>query len=382
MNDTGKFKVLVLWADNRAANYGLRVLASGARSLVEHALPDREVSVDFQDFGPGDSHVSFGTKSIVKDLLRINGPIKRKIRQYDLILDTGAGDSFADIYGLKRLSFIAYAHLMARVLKRPIVFLPQTIGPFNTRVGRVIARMSLRQASLVFARDSQSAAYSTKLARPVDFSATDLVFSLDVPKPNREDAFDVMFNVSGLLWFADDHVDSYMYRRECEKFVLELTRSGRDVTLMAHVVRSPSGNDDVDACWELSRRLKEENVNVRVVVPNDLQAARANLAGSNVVVGARMHACLNALSVGTPAIPWAYSRKFVPLLGDLGWSLAVDLRSDSSAAESTLALLNITDWEMEKKNVAELRVTAERSLAEAAQMLGSFVSDGSFPNSR
>lgn len=381
MNDPRKFKVLVLWADNRAANYGLRVLASGARSFIKHALPGKDVSVDFQDFGPGDSNVSFGTRSILKDALRLDGPIKSKIRQYDLILDTGAGDSFADIYGLKRLSFIAYAHLMARFLKRPIVFLPQTIGPFNTRVGKAVARTSLRQASIVFARDTQSAAYSKEMARPVDFAATDLVFALDAPGPTSDDTFDIMFNVSGLLWFADDHVDSGVYRRECEKFVLESIGAGRDVTLMAHVVHSPSGNDDVDACRELSRRLEERGVIVRVVVPDDLQAARTSLAASNIVVGARMHACLNALSVGTPAIPWAYSRKFVPLLGDLGWRLAVDLRSDSSAAESTVSLIGSTDWEVEKKNVAEIRLTAERRLTDAAQVLRSFVIDRFFPSS-
>ena len=51
------------------------------------------------------------------------------------------------------------------------------------------------------------------------------------------------------------------------------------------------------------------------------------------MIGSRMHACLNALSVGTPAIPLAYSRKFAPLLGDLGWAHVVDLRTQASDAD-------------------------------------------------
>src|SRR5699024_9500305 len=42
-------------------------------------------------------------------------------------------------------------------------------------------------------------------------------------------------------------------------------------------------------------------------------------------------ACLNALSVGTPAIPLAYSRKFAPLLDSVGWTTGFDLRTDDPA---------------------------------------------------
>jgi hypothetical protein len=47
-----------------------------------------------------------------------------------------------------------------------------------------------------------------------------------------------------------------------------------------------------------------------VVAPPDLDDARSIIAGSRVLVGARMHACLNALSTGVPAIAMSYSRKF------------------------------------------------------------------------
>jgi len=52
-----------------------------------------------------------------------------------------------------------------------------------------------------------------------------------------------------------------------------------------------------------------------------------------------MHACLNALSVGTPAVPLAYSRKFEPLLAGLGWNHTVDLRSDPDPVPSVLTAL-------------------------------------------
>src|SRR5699024_2839578 len=67
---------------------------------------------------------------------------------------------------------------------------------------------------------------------------------------------------------------------------------------------------------------------LEVVVPTDLDSVRKTIAGARLLIGSRMHACLNALSVGTPAIPLAYSRKFAPLLDSVGWTTGFDLRAD------------------------------------------------------
>ncbi len=51
-----------------------------------------------------------------------------------------------------------------------------------------------------------------------------------------------------------------------------------------------------------------------------------------------MHACLNSLSTGVPAIPMAYSDKFKPLLNDLGWSYTADLRDGGDVAREVLLM--------------------------------------------
>lgn len=364
-------RVLVLWCDSQAANYGLRVLAQGNKELALRAFPEKLVEVDFQDFGPGDSDVSFGTKSILRDVLSARGPIKEKLRKYDLVIDSGAGDSFADIYGLKRLSFIIYAHSVIRKLGIPLVLAPQTVGPFNTRIGRYSARKSLGQAALVITRDSRSTEYSQSLGRTVDATATDVVFALPrVDVPASAISSDVIVNVSGLLWFSDNHVSSQTYRTATRNLVTELLRKGRGVSLLAHVVNSPSGNDDVDAVRALSSELQVKcGSSPPVLVPQNLAEAREYLGAANVVIGARMHACLNALSMGTPAIPWAYSRKFAPLMNDLGWDLTVDLTADASPDITTLKIIDEEDWDEKITQVARIRDSATRSLGSAASVI-------------
>ncbi len=349
-------RVLVMWADNRAPNLGLRVLAAGNAALLAEASGDM-VDVDFQDFGPGDSLVSFGTRAILKDIGRRNGPIKTKLRGYDLVLDTGAGDSFADIYGFKRLAFIAYAHWMMRRLGIPLVLGPQTIGPFDTTLGRAIARRSLRQADVVMARDGASAHYAeATLGRPVDAVGTDVVFMLPSDAPSAPSR-DVILNVSGLLWFGDDHVDSAYYRTQVREFIETLEAGGRRVSLLAHVVNSAQGNDDIDAIDAVAGVLGRP---IELLVPRDLAEARSYIASGRFLVGARMHACLNALSQGVPAIPWAYSRKFEPLLSAVAWPHVLDLRAGGTVGRESARMI------LDAASAEALSVEAE-GVATAAQ---------------
>mgnify|MGYP005987067533 CR=1 FL=1 len=360
-----ELRVLVLWSDPTAANYGLRVLAEGSAQFVRSLFPENRLIVDYQDFGPGSSAVSFGTRSILKDVFRRNGPIKTKLGAYDLIVDSGAGDSFTDIYGLKRLSFILYAHWCVFRLKKPLVFSPQTIGPFGSRFTRLAARVALKQASAVYARDTQSAAYSKTLGRVVDASVTDLVFALPSVQRGQREALDVLVNVSGLLWFSDTHFNAELYRAETISLVRELEVRGRTVSLLAHVINSPRGNDDVDACHAASALLPADvRRNVSIIIPDGLEDAREILADAKLVIGARMHACLNAISVGTPAVPWAYSRKFGPLLQDIGWPHTIELASTNEPAARTLDLVFAAGWDESERAAQVVREFAQHRLGQ------------------
>lgn len=355
-------QVLVLWADNLSANLGVRVLAQGMAELARRAWGD-DTAVDFQDFGAGESGVAFGTRSILKDVGRRHGPIKNRLREYDVILHTGAGDSFADIYGLRRLSFMVYAHYVARRLGIPIVMGPQTIGPFNSIVGRAAARRMLKESTVVVTRDTASAAYSATLGRVVDALATDVVFAL--PAVQTATSRDVIVNVSGLLWFGNEHVNANNYKRSVRDLIALLEGDGRTVSLLAHVVNKPSVVDDAAAIREL---VTDNRLTNEVLIPGSLEQVREYVGSAKLVIGSRMHACLNALSVGTPAIPWAYSRKFAPLLSDIGWNISVDLKETPDPATATMTLIGTmaeSDWQAQVQAV--LAQTEDRlALAVAA----------------
>ncbi|WP_454811341.1 polysaccharide pyruvyl transferase family protein [Paenarthrobacter nitroguajacolicus] len=329
-------RVLVLWADAESSNLGVRVLGDGAAALARRAWGN-DTTVDFQSFEFGALGTQLSGKIVARGLLTGNRALFRRISSYDAVIDTGAGDSFTDIYGLKRLAIMVYTRYVARSAGVPIVLAPQTIGPFKSVLGRLAAKKTLRDARTVMARDSTSAQFAADLGRDVDCLATDVVFSLPKPLAPGRQASDVVLNVSGLLWRTDGHGSSADYRRLMREIICECLATGRHVTLMAHVIDNPSDDNDLHAILPLKEEFGDR---VSVFIPSGLDDAREFISESNVVIGSRMHACLNALSIGIPAIPLAYSRKFAPLLSDIGWPYTIELKSDTAIVAKVAALLS------------------------------------------
>lgn len=347
-------RVLVLWGDEHSSNMGVQALGQGLEALAKQVWPT--CAVDFQSYGPGSAPQRVAARNLAAAWSRRDDSITDWLRSYDLVIDSGAGDSFSDIYGLRRLVEMTTMRELVVRAGVPLVLGPQTIGPFTTVVGRRLARRSVRMARLVIARDSTSAGYCrTELGRQASLG-TDVVFAIEKMPPAR--VRDVVLNVSGLLWEPNPHVDHVAYRRETVALCRGLLDAGRDVTLLCHVASSA----EVAAAHEVNRGAAGD---LDVIVPRDLREARAVIAGGALTIGARMHASLNSLSVGVPAQPWAYSRKFGPLLDDLQWPFLLDVRHPGDLAGHGLALAqamgDVSEHMVVTRRVVEARLAATRA---------------------
>lgn len=315
-------RILVLWAEESSPNLGVAVLARGSRDLLRRAFPNAEIT--FANYGARPPEVPWGRpRSLLRERFLPRYGMQSYFRGFDLVWDTRSGDSFADIYGLSRHLTMSTVHEMARQTGPTMVMAPQTIGPFNTRRGRLLAKRTLQRSALVIARDPHSAQVAAALGRGSDLTTADLVFAIEKPSPGPRR--DVLLNVSGLLWQENPHVSATGYRRVVRETLDRLRAEGREVALLAHVLDTPDPDNDVPALRALA---EEAGGDVEVIVPCDLDSVRETIAGANALIGSRMHACLNALSVGVPTVPLAYSRKFAPLLHSVGWTTGFDLRTD------------------------------------------------------
>lgn len=319
-------RILVLWAEESSPNLGVAVLARGSHDLLRRAFPHADFT--FANYGARPPQVPWGRpRSLLRERLFARYGMQEFFRGFDIVWDTRSGDSFADIYGVGRHLTMSMVHEMARQAGVTAMMAPQTIGPFTTRRGRLLATRTLKRSSLVIARDPHSALVATQLGREPELTTADLVFAIDQPSPGPRR--DVLLNVSGLLWHENPHVSAAGYRRVVRETLERLRTEGREVALLAHVLDTPNPDNDVPAVRALA---EEAGGDLEIIVPTGLDSVREAIAGANALIGSRMHACLNALSVGVPAIPLAYSRKFAPLLQSVGWTTGFDLRTDDLEA--------------------------------------------------
>lgn len=323
-------RVLIAWADDVSPNLGVRALGRGSLDLLSSAHADAEFEV--MNYGSRPAAIDWSPRTLLKNRVLPGSGMMEWLSSFDVLWDTRSGDSFADIYGIDRHLTMSLIHEFAAQAGVRCVMAPQTIGPFTTRRAGWLARRNLKRSNLVFARDPKSADAAAALGRPVDALTTDLVFAIDQPAPGPPR--DVILNVSGLLWQPNPHVDYEEYRRAVRLVIEGLRADGRTIALMPHVLASRDPDSDIDAAHSIHADYDGE---LELVVPADLDAARGALASAQVVIGARMHACLNALSTGTPAVAMAYSRKFRPLLAELGWEDVVEVRDASSTSSAVLA---------------------------------------------
>jgi len=358
-------RVLVLWADDASPNLGVRALATGTAAFVRGVWPAAHIT--FHNYGARNPRLPIGSlRSIVWERITGRRGMQDWFRSFDIVVDTRSGDSFSDIYGIRRLAMMTAVGEFARQAGVPVVLGPQTIGPFTTRFGRALGRVAARRARLVLARDSLSAGRAAELGAETTTLTTDVVFA--IPQPSQRPNRDVVLSVSGLLWNPNPHVDSARYRETLTELHENLVRGGRSVAVLAHVLESGNHDSDVAAAREFAALTGCTDV----VVPADLTEVRAVLGGAHAVIGSRMHACLNALSVGTPAVPLAYSDKFRPLLGDLGWAHSVDLRSAEDAvgeAMRQLASAEADDLGAVRDKASQSLFAGELALARCADAL-------------
>ena len=259
-------------------------------------------------------------------------------RRADVVIDISGGDSFADIYGSKRLKRLFYLKALTHAAGTPLVVAPQTIGPFTHPLSRRLARATLKRSALVATRDRLSSEAARTLGATDVIEACDVALRLPYDRPDRPggDRPRVGINVSGLLMAGGytgknelGLVTDYpaLIRRLIAHF-----RPDCEIHLVPHVI-VPSGpmqkEDDLSACRHLADEFEGVQVAPAFASPSE---AKSYIAGLDFFMGARMHACIAAFSSGVPVIPMAYSRKFAGLFGTLGYDHTVDCRSEPGDA--------------------------------------------------
>jgi polysaccharide pyruvyl transferase WcaK-like protein len=261
-------------------------------------------------------------------------------RRSDLVVDIGAGDSFADIYGAGRLKRMFLLKFLTHLSGTPLVVAPQTIGPFTKSWSKFLARWSLRLSAVVATRDALSTGALGDLGyRGAVVEATDVALRLpySVPALRGSSKPRVGINVSGLLMAGGYTGKNELgltldYPKLMRDLIRHFQAVGCEVHLVPHVIVRTGPmvkEDDFRASAALADELPGCVLAPAFASPSE---AKSYIAGLDFFLGARMHACIAAFSSGIPVVPMAYSRKFTGLFGSLGYQRTVDCTLEGNSA--------------------------------------------------
>ena len=379
-------KIALFWHNYPSENLGVGALTASNIQLIKDNIKDD--NLEFVCIGTMPEAME-KLKTLHPNITYIQGSLKRmlnpvyfikvlkEIRSCDMALDLGEGDSFSDIYGVKRFITQSIPKLMALLLNIPLIFSPQTIGPFNKKFITKLAAFLLNRSAGIFPRDEKSKDAVTAILNndniPV-IQTSDLAFSLSFDSTKKE-VNHVGINISGLLYNGGYTGNNEFglagnYQELNENIIVFFKSKNWKVTLLPHVItdRYPI-EDDYIVCERLALKYGVL-CSPKFTTPSE---AKSYISRFSLFIGSRMHATIGAVSAGVPTIPLAYSRKFKGLFDSINYPFVLDLRSDSNEVVMSYIQSSISHEFLEKMEASALLANkqANSSLQVYADFLNS-----------
>lgn len=317
-------------------------------------------------------------------------PWLRTLKKCAWVGDVRGGDSFSDIYGMKRY-IQAFLPLLSVVLvKGSIVHFPQTYGPFKRSSARMIASFLLKRSSIVIARDTRSQAVAqslvgTKLkvglSPDVAFSLNPVIPEKMTTNPEWEEnhVTDLLgINVNGLM-FNGGYADSkFNLKLDYKAFLIETVTRMMDIhkgkfLLVPHVYAKYGDiESDNEACENLRNALAPEHQARCIIVTGDYDQheIKAVIGKCSFFMGSRMHSCIAALSQNIPCIGVSYSMKFKGVFESVGAGDWIVDGEELTASEASNQAIKLYEQRSAIVPVLEKRVTeAKEKLSEVFKQI-------------
>lgn len=242
----------------------------------------------------------------------------------DLVVSMGGGylNARAGLDGYQNVFFVLLPALFAQRWGVPVVFAPQSFGPFPAAAQRWLVRVVLRRAVLVLAREDVSVDELVRCGVPAGRirRAVDAGFAFHAENGRTwrgrlglSESTNVV-GVTARRWLPAAAQERY--ERALARTIDELQNSGRRVLLIPQVTSDYLGDDD----RIVERRIAAYCATTPIQI--DGRADHRDLKGlyevCGTLIGTRFHSVIFALTGGTPCVAIEYEHKTGGIMADLG----------------------------------------------------------------
>ena len=266
-------------------------------------------------------------------------------------------------------------------LRKPVVLLPQTFGPFDDAVTQRRFSKLLQYVTLAFARDKESHAHLAALAGvdPAKVArAADIAFQFRGAPPEegaealRAAGIDVSERPLVGLGASFRVYELAEERGKADEYVARLAALARHVAevkgaSVAIVPHALIGRDDVLVARRVMERLNGlPNV---AAITQDCPAAllKSIIGHCALLVTSRFHSIVAALSQRVPVVAVGWSHKYAGIMRDAGLG-EYALSFDATDRDALLALVDRA-WDRRDALAARLEETVPPMEASSAQAL-------------
>jgi len=210
---------------------------------------------------------------------------------------------------------------ISTMLKKRVILFPNSVGPFQTSVGKLLAKLSFSQFSYILLREAISYDIVKKMNLKSNMILTGdaaLLYEVSDEKENLK-KFD--YPVIGI---SPGFYSRILNEREIENYILvhakvidyAIEKYGMHVHLLPHYV-SGFENDDLDICNKIYEQCKNKNL-ISIIVTDNLKEFKNQLNVLDLHISSKMHLTILATSNFIPAISIAYDHKQIGFYQNFG----------------------------------------------------------------
>lgn len=235
------------------------------------------------------------------------------LKDIDALIDL-SGFAFTDHWGNAPIKNFASLCDTYQRQGKPIVMLPQALGPFRSNATQQAFRKVIENVDLLYVRDNKSAKFAKQIAENGD--QIHIAPDMTLFYPPRDDEISALQPYCCIIpstrMFDQGKADwGNKYRNMITLSVEESLQNGFQVYVVVHDI------GDYPIAENIADRFKGQR-KVSIYQNDDPVTLKKFIGKSTYVVGSRYHGILAAFSYGVPALCMGWSHKYIYLYQDFG----------------------------------------------------------------
>ncbi len=235
-------------------------------------------------------------RTLGKKIFLFNREFEKPLSEFfncDVLVSPG-GDFISPKYGFVT-TFSEF--LFAKILKKKIIILPQTFGPFEGLLNGNLASLFLNMADLIFVREKKSARLLEEIGVKKAKLTADIVFTYPRPEKTKREK---------KIIFCAENVRSAKYTSKMVELSKKIADAGFEVVFM------PANKADI----RINKELAEKSIAKSIDTVQDPDSVAVLVAESEFIISSRMHPLVLGTLSGTPFFAIGNTFKFEEVLGD------------------------------------------------------------------